>query len=214
MNMSGTRRRWHPVVPVVGLVVGLLVLSAGAGVLGGLGWWRWWSPAPDGVIGKRIDTGEIAWFAEPFDPGQAHVASSTFEYVVVGFVLALVVGLVAGMLGRNRAVLTLFPVIAGSAFAAYVMWAVGMSFSPPDPQQWAVAANIGHHYPGSLSIGAVDVHLHLWSWLGGDQHIGLPTPCLVWPVGMLLGFLIVMLTLTTEERTAAPETVAEPELVE
>ncbi|HWU23303.1 MAG TPA: hypothetical protein VN088_17320 [Nocardioides sp.] len=185
MNMSGTRRRWEPAV----LVVGLLVLSTGAGALGGWGWWRWWSPAPDGVIGQRTDTGEIGWFAEPFDPGQAHVASSTFEYVVLGFVLALAVGLLGGLLGRNRALLTLATLVVAAAAAAAAMRAVGMAFSPPNPQQWAVAANIGHHYPGNLRIGG---------W----------TPYLVWPVGTLLGFLVVMLTLTTEEKRA-PEAVEE-----
>lgn len=172
------------------LVVGLLLLSAGAGAFGGWGWWSWWSPAPRGVIGERIDTHQVGWFAEPFDPGQAHVASSTFEYVVVGFALALVVGLVSGVLGRNRALLTLAVVVAGSAIGAAVMWAVGMAFSPPDPEKWAVKENIGRHYVGSLTIG------------------GWP-PYLVWPVGMLLGFLVVMLTLTSESRTSEPAS-AEP----
>ncbi|GAB4007556.1 hypothetical protein [Nocardioides ultimimeridianus] len=216
MSVSATSRRWHPAFPVVGLLVAVLLLSAAAGAIGGWWWWRWWSPAPDGVIGQRTDTGEIAWFAEPFDPGQAHVASSTFEYVALGFGLALLVGVVAGLLGRNRSLLTLVPVVGGSALAAYVMWAVGMAFSPADPQQWAVAANIGHHYPGSLHVGLGQIDLQLYDWLGGAYvHLGhLPTPYLVWPVGMLLGFLVVMLMLTTEERTAAPEVAGEPELVE
>ena len=194
VRMSETRRRSHPAV----LVVGLLLLSAGAGALGGWGWWSWWSPAPRGVIGQRTDTGEIGWFAEPFDPGQAHVASSTFEFVVVGFVLALVVGIVGGVLGRNRALLTLATAVVGSAVGTVVMWAVGMAFSPPDPQKWATQENIGHHYDGSLTIG------------------GWP-PYLAWPVGMLLGFLVVMLTLTTEERPRVvghPDAVDSPELVD
>lgn len=165
------------------LVVGLLLLASAAGALGGWWWWKWWSPAPEGVIGQRADTGAIGWFAQPFDPGQAHVASSTFEYVVAGFVLAVVVGLVAGLVGRNRSLLTLATLVLGSAAGAAVMWAVGMAFSPPDPSRWAIAANIGHTYPGSLSIGG---------W----------TPYLVWPVGMLFGFLVVMLTLNTEDKRA------------
>ncbi|WP_460789062.1 hypothetical protein [Nocardioides maradonensis] len=204
--MSEKQGWWRPAA----LVVGLLLLSAGAGALGGWGWWSWWSPAPRGVIGQRTDTGQIGWFAEPFDPGQAHVASSTFEYVVIGFVIALVVGIIGGVLGRNRALLTLAVAVVGSIVGAVVMWAVGMAFSPPNPEKWAVKENVGHHYVGSLTIGSPRVDLHLYQWLGGEHiHFLVPVPCLVWPVGMLLGFLVVMLAITSESTTSEPAS-AEP----
>jgi hypothetical protein len=203
VNVSASRRWLRPAT----LVLGVLVLTAAVAAAGGWGWWKWWSPAPHGTIAKRIDTGAYGWYATPYDPGQAHVASSTFEYVVVGFVLAFLVGLIVGLVGRNRALLALGSVVLASALGAYVMRQVGIDFSPPDPSQFADAGHFGKNYPGSLTIGIGHLDFHLWRWLGsGHIHFRLPTPYLVWPVGALLGFLVVMLTITTEEKKAVEET--------
>jgi hypothetical protein len=191
VNVSDSSRRLGPAA----LVLGLLALTGVIAALGGWLWWTWWAPAPHGQIAQRIGSSTFDWFATPFDPGQAHVASSTFEYVVTGFGLALLVGLVAGVVGRDRAYLALGTGVVASALGAFVMRAVGMAFSPPDPQQWADKAHFGHHYLGSLTIGG---------W----------TPYLVWPVGLLLGFLVVMLMITGDRERTAPQAEAAPQFVD
>jgi hypothetical protein len=180
----------------VALVVGLLVLAGGLAALGGWLWWRWWSPAPTGQIYERQDH-TYGWYATPLDPGQAHVASATFEYVVVGFLLALLVGLAAALLGRNRPLTALAVTLVAGALGAYLTWQVGLWFSPPDPSRLADKAHFGQLvdgkpklYPGSLSVAG---------W----------TPFLAWPVGSLLGFLGIMLSISGE-RSLDPAYAAEP----
>lgn len=167
-------------IAAAALAVGVLVLAAALAALGGWWWWRWWSPAPMGEIYKRQDL-SYGWYANPLDPGQAHVAASTFEYIVAGFLLALVLGALAGLLGRNRALVALAAVLVGSALAAFVMWRVGTAMSPPDPSRWADAAHYGKHFPGALTVA------------------GWPS-YLVWPLGALLGFVAVMLFLSGDGR--------------
>ncbi|GAB2989075.1 hypothetical protein [Nocardioides montaniterrae] len=175
-------RRYRPRLPAgasIGLLVAsLLALAAGAASLGGWLWWRWWSPAPAGEIFQRRDL-SYSWYATPLDPGQTHVASGTFEYVLVGLGLALLVGIVIAVLGRNRPFITLGTAVAAAALGAWLMWWVGVAMSPPDPQRWADKAHLGKHLKGHLAVAG---------W----------TPYLVWPVGCLLGFLGVMLTISGE----------------
>lgn len=187
------------------LVLGVLALAAALAALGGWWWWKWWSPAPKGQIFQKVD-GTYAWYATPLDPGQAHVAASTFEYVVVGFLLALVVGAVAGVVGRKRSCLTLMTLVLASALGAWLMYRVGVSLGPPAPSQWANRTHLGRSFLGNLSVAHHD--LRLWSWLAhvahDDDHVvAVPTPCLVWPVGALLAFNAIMLGIAAEKPTAA-----------
>lgn len=181
---------------VVGLVLALSVLCVAAGAVGGWWWWRWWSPAPAGVIGQDQSTGEFGWYPDSFDHGQTHMAASTFQYVVIGFVLAAVVGLVASYLGRNRPILALATLGCASVVASAVMAKVGFSLSPSDPSGWANASHVGESHPGWLTIGHAD--LRLWSWAANLLHLGggkvpIPTPILAWPIGALATFGLVML---------------------
>ncbi|MCL2542062.1 MAG: hypothetical protein FWE71_06310 [Nocardioidaceae bacterium] len=174
------------------LAVGGLVLAAALAAGGGWWWWGWWGPAPKGEIFRLSDGKTYTWFALPLDPGQAHVASATFQYAVAGFVLALVLGVVVGVLGRNRAYLGLTLTVLAACLGAYVMWQVGTALSPVDPSRYADAAHFGKTYPGAISVQG---------W----------TPYLAWPVGSLLGFLCVMLGLSGERRIGeSPQHVREP----
>lgn len=170
--------------PLLGGVL-LLVASAGAAALGGWWWWSWWGPAGKGNI-FHTDTG-YQWFPQPTDPGEAHVTRATYEYVVIAFVLALVIGILVGLVGRHRPILALVVAIACGALGAWVMWQVGTALSPPDPARWADKA---HQCTGSAHCPSFPGHISVTGW----------TPYLTWPVGALLGFLVVMLTIAGPRR--------------
>jgi len=168
---------------LAGLVVGLLVLAGAVAALGGWLWWHWWAPAPHGAI-YQDSSGRFGFFATPLDPGQAHVAASTLEYVAVGFGLALVLGAVMALLGRDRALVTLVVALLAGCLGAYVMREVGLALSPPDPSHLADKAHLGQKALASLSVDG---------W----------TPYLAWPAGTLLGFLAVMLLISGDRRRDA-----------
>ena len=168
-----------------------LALAGALGALGGWLWWRWWAPAPQGKVYDTPDG--PTWFPTPFDPGIAQDFGGTATYVVLGLVLGLVLGVVAAMVARNRAVVGLVAVGLASILAAVVMLLVGVSQSPPDPQQQADKVDIGAELPG---------HLHVTTSKIGP--VELPTPYLVWPVGGLLGYLAVMLSLNARSEPAEP----------
>lgn len=171
-------------------VVALPPLLAGAlGALGGWVWWQWWGPPPDGRVYDTRDGRQ--WFPTPFDPGVARDFGGTATYVVLGLGLALVLGLVAGVAARRRPIVGLVAVGLASAVAAVVMTLVGQAQSPPDPQELVDDVEVGATLPG---------HLHVSGW----------TPYLVWPVGALIGYTVVMLGVggrwePSEQPSAAPE---------
>ena len=183
--MSRTDALRASVVPVV--------LGVALGGLGGWLWWTWWGPPADG---KVYDTqAGPTWYPTPFDPGVTQDFSGTATYVVVGLGMALLLGVVGGWVCRRQAVHGLLAVAVASAAAAAVMGVIGMAQSPADPQERADDVEIGTVLPG---------HLEVSGW----------TPYLVWPVGSLLGYLVVMLALPpapvtgaerrAEHRSAAP----------
>lgn len=168
------------------VVVGA-VLAAVLGALGGFLWWTWWGPAPEG---KVYDTAAgPTWYPDPFDPGITRDFSATATYVVVGFGLALLLGLVAGWVSRDTALVGVATVVVASALAAVVMTLVGISQSPADPQDKASKETIGTVLPGHLEVAGF-------------------TPYLAWPVGALLGYLVVMLSITSESRRPAQPSAA------
>lgn len=155
-------------------VLAPVALGAALAALGGWLWWEWWAPPPTGKV-YETSVGPT-WYPDPFDPGITRDFNATATFVVVGFGLALVLGLASGWLARNRAVPGLAAVGVASLVGAAVMTLVGLAQSPPDPQDRAGEVAIGTVLPGNLEIGG---------W----------TPYLAWPVGALLGYLVVMLAL-------------------
>ena len=163
------------------------VLGALLGLAGGWLWWTWWGPAPRGRI---YDTSAGPhWYPDPFDPGITSDFSGTAIYVVVGFGLALLLGIVAAWLARRVAVPGLVALLVGAGVATVLMYLVGQSFSPPDPASLIASRKVGTVLPG---------HLHVSGW----------TPYLAWPVGALLGYLVVLLSLTSESPRPAPTSTA------
>lgn len=175
---------------VVPVALGV-VLGAGGGWL----WWAWWGPAPDG---KVYDTAAgPTWYPDPFDPGITRDFSGTATYVVIAFGLALLLGVVGGWLARDRAVAGLAAAAAASVVAGVLMTFIGLAQSPADPQDRAAEVKIGTELPG---------HLEVSGW----------TPYLAWPVGALLGYMVVMLALNSSaasvERPRPGQPSAEPAL--
>lgn len=156
-----------------------VVLGVALGALGGWLWWTWWGPPP---VGKVYETpAGPTWYPNPFDPGVTRDFTGTATFVVVGFALALVLGLASGWIARHRAVPGLVAVTLASLAAAAVMTVIGLWQSPADPQGLVDQVAIGDKLPGHLEVGG---------W----------TPYLAWPVGALLGYLVLMLSVTSEWR--------------
>ncbi|MBU2696582.1 hypothetical protein ABFU82_04575 [Nocardioides sp. WV_118_6] len=158
------------------------VLGALLGAAGGWLWWTWWGPAPQGKIYDT--TAGPHWYPNPFDPGITSDFNGTATFVAVGFGLALVLGLVAGWVARKVAVPGLVALAVGAGLGTLVMYLLGESFSAPDPASLIASHKIGDVLPG---------HLHVSGW----------TPYLAWPVGALLGYLVVLLSLSAESAPPA-----------
>ena len=156
-------------------VLGWLAVVAAGAALGGLGawaWWSWWSPGFDGE--KFQTTDGPVWLPEPFDPGFADSFTGTAQYALLGFGLGIVLGLLAAVLFRRRAVAGIPVLVAASALAAVVMLLAGTAPSPVDPQTLASAETVGETYPA---------HLAVTGW----------TTYLAWPVGALFAYTAFML---------------------
>lgn len=154
-------------------LVGPVVLGALLGAAGGLLWWAWWGPAPQGKVYDTV-AGK-AWYPDPFDPGITRDFSGTATFVVVAFALALVLGLVGGWLARHQAVAGILAVLAGAGLGVLAMTLLGESLSPPDPASLVASHQVGDVMPGHLAVAG---------W----------TPYLAWPVGALLAYLVLMLS--------------------
>lgn len=154
----------------------VLVGSVGLGLLGGWLWWAWWAPATPGRIYDVQGLGPH-WYPDPWDPGQTDAFGGTAQYIVVALGLGLLLGVLAGLLAGRTALPVLAAVLVGSAAAALVMLWLGTQLSPPDPQTLATAANARKQL-------AAPGHLFVTGW----------TPYLAWPVGVLTGYIVVMLS--------------------
>ena len=154
------------------LVEVVVVLGAFAAVGLGAGWlWQQlWTPTPGAVVDGQ-------WYGGVAIEGDT--ASFNFEslqrdfsaigiYVVIGFVAALVLGVLASFLGRRRELVLLLAVTAGSVLAAFLAYRLGVHLGPPDPQVAAAAADDGTRLPGELTLPGT-------------------SPFLAWPVGALAG---------------------------
>ncbi len=160
-----------------------VVLGVVLGAVGGWLWWTWWGPAP---LGRIYDTSAGPhWYPDPFDPGVTRDFSGTAEFVVIAFGLALALGVVSAFVARNGALAGLGALVVGTIAAAALMTAIGLAQSPPDPQAKAEHVKAGTKLPSEKMPG----HLEIVGW----------TPYLAWPVGGLLGFLVVMVSFPVDK---------------
>lgn len=157
--------------PRVLIVAAVLAGSAAMGWVGGVLWWQWWSPPPDGIVYRT--TQGLRWVAEPIDAGSARLFSATAEYVVIAAGLGILLGLLIGLLARGWELLGLLLGVFAAGIAGWLMVTVGTDLSPPDPQTLAAAAGADARLPGAMRVAG-------WS------------PYLAWPAGVLLGELAVL----------------------
>lgn len=163
---------------------GLVVLGALLGAAGGWAWYSWWEP---GRTGRVFDTGDgLRWLPFPWDPGQAQVFAGTAEYAVVGLVGGLLLGTVAAVLGRRRALAALAGLLLATAVAAAVAYLVGTTLSPEDPQSLARQAGEGAELPAAIEVDG---------W----------TPYLCWALGGLVAWLVATLLVNSAENVRRRE---------
>lgn len=125
------------------VVVAFLVAGAIAGVV----WERLWD-APAGV------TYQGHWYLEPAGPDVSFQGIALF--VLIAFPLGIVLGLLAGV-RRGHETATALTVLVAASLAGVVMYAVGSSLSPPDPQPLAAGRpDYSTDIPGHLGLTAPD----------------------------------------------------------
>lgn len=134
--------RSRPVLRLAIVLAVFLVAGAAAGVL----WERLWD-APAGLTFKG------QWFLEPAGPDFSFEGIALF--VVIAFPLGLVLALLAGI-RRDHEVATVLTVLVAASLAGVVMYAVGSTLGPSDPQ--ALAAGQPDYTPisGDLGLTAPD----------------------------------------------------------
>ena len=129
--------RWGAAV-----LAGFLVAGVAAGVL----WERLWD-APTGL------TYEGRWYLEPAGPDFSFEGIALF--VLIAFPLGLVLAVLAG-LKRDHEMTTVLTVLVAAALAGLVMYAVGSSLGPSDPQVLAAGKPDYTAISGDLGLTAPD----------------------------------------------------------
>jgi hypothetical protein len=150
---------------VVLVLVAFLLAGAGAGVL----WERLWD-APEGLTYKGH------WYPEPAGPDYSFSGIALF--VVIAVPLGLVVAVLAG-LRRDHEVATVVAVLVGACLAGVVMYVVGSSLGPSDPQVLAAGKPDYTPLPGGLGLTAPDPDREPWH----------STALVAFPVGAMLGLV-------------------------
>lgn len=142
-----------------------LVAGAAAGVL----WERLWD-APDGL------TYQGQWYLEPAGPDYSFSGIALF--VVIAFPLGLVLAVLAG-LRRDHEMATVAAVLVGACLAGVLMYVVGSSLGPNDPQ--ALAAGKPDYTPlsGGLGLTAPDPDREPWH----------STALVAFPMGAMAGLV-------------------------
>jgi hypothetical protein len=152
----------------------VVVVFLGAGALAGVLWERLWD-VPTGV------TYQGRWFLEPAGPDVSFQGIALF--VVIAFPLGILLGVLAG-LRRGDEVATALTVLVAASLAGVVMYAVGSSLSPPDPQPLAAGApDYTTDIPGHLGLTAPDHGRVPWH---SSALVALPTGAMAGLVGTYL----------------------------
>lgn len=156
---TGSRSR---LLPIAVQAVAVLLLFAAVGAAAGWLWFRAWTP-PTGVVFEQ------QWYTD--EAGLRATFSGTAWYVVIATSAGLVLGALCAFLLDRAELATLAAVVAGSALAAYVMFRVGLHFSPPDPDVLARTVADDTELAGELTVTG-------WS------------PYLAFPFGALTGLAV------------------------
>lgn len=158
-----------PLVRLAAVLAVFLVAGAAAGVL----WERVWD-APTGLAYQ----GE--WFLEPAGPDVSFEGVALF--VLIAFPLGLVLAVLAGLRSGHE-VATVVTVLVASGLAGIVMYAVGSSLGPGDPQ--ALAAGTADYTPVESDLGLTAPDGEGAPYLS-TALVALPTGAMAGLVGMYL----------------------------
>ena len=153
------------VTRVAVVLVAFLVAGAGAGVL----WERLWD-APDGLTYKG------QWYLEPAGPDYSFSGIALF--VTIAFPLGLALAVLAG-LRRDHEVATVLAVLVGACLAGIVMYVVGSSLGPDDPQVLAAGKPDYTPLSGGLGLTAPDPDREPWH----------STALVAFPMGAMAGLV-------------------------
>lgn len=154
----------------------VVALFAGAGAAAGWLWERWWNP----IGGVVVDGTWVAGYRPVGDtfvfdfPSLKGFFDSTAEYVVIGVVAGLVLGVLCSLLGRRSEIVMLAAVVIGAALAGFVAYRLGTHLGPVDPATLEADAADGTALPSSLTISGA-------------------SPFVAWPLGALLGLALTYL---------------------
>lgn len=151
------------------VVVPVLLAGAALGALGGWLWYQWWGPPDKGIILDTVASGP-RWVAST-QQGIEGQFDGPGEYAVIALGFGVLLGILAAVLGRRQALAALAGLVAASALAAYLAFAVGTALSPPDPQQFANPDTVCTEEPCKEYDAAIETS----GW----------TPFLCWPIGAL-----------------------------
>ncbi len=159
----------RPALRLALVVAGFLAAGAAAGVL----WERLWD-APTGLSYNG------RWFLEPAGPDLSFEGIALF--VVIAFPLGVVLAVLTGI-RRDHEVATVLTVLVAASVAGIVMYAVGSSLGPSDPQ--ALAAGQPDYTPisGDLALTAPDRDSVPWH---STALVALPAGAMTGLVGMYL----------------------------
>lgn len=151
----------------------VLTMFLVAGVVAGVLWERLWD-APTGL------TYQGRWYLEPAGPDVSFEGIALF--VLLAFPLGLVLAVLAG-LRRDHEIFTVLTVLVAATLAGLVMYAVGNSLGPSDPQ--ALAAGKPDYTPISGDLG-----------LTAPDHGRVPyhsTALVALPAGAMTGLVVMYL---------------------
>ncbi|MCF6377353.1 hypothetical protein L2K70_07030 [Nocardioides KLBMP 9356] len=151
------------------IVVGFLVAGAGGGLL--------WERLSDPTAGL---TYQDQWYVEPAGPDVAF--QSVAMFVLVAFPIGLVLAVLAG-LWRDGETATVVTVLVAATAAGLVMYAVGSSLGPPDPQALAAGSPDYTPLPGHLGLTAPDRGRTPWM---STALVAFPAGAMTGLVGMYL----------------------------
>ena len=132
--------------PVLRRVLAVLALFVVGGAAGGVLWERLWD-APTGIAFDGT------WYLEPAGPDFSFEAIALF--VMIAFPLGLVLAVLVG-LWRGHETVTVVTVLVAAGIAAAVMYAVGSTLGPPDPQALAAGRPDYTPVPSDLGLTAPD----------------------------------------------------------
>lgn len=161
--------RARPAIRLAVVVATFLVAGAAAGVV----WERLWD-APAGLAYQG------QWFLEPAGPDLSFQGVALF--VLIAFPLGLVLAVLAGI-RRDHEVATALTVLVASGLAGFLMYAVGSSLGPSDPQALAAGQPDFTAIPSDLALTAPDSDRVPWH---SSALVALPAGAMTGLVAMYL----------------------------